>query len=367
MKVDFLDLELMHKPIRTELDLAIKEVIDNSDFVKSKQVKAFEAQFEDYIGTKHIISCANGTDALEIALATFGIRAGDEVIVPAMSWISTSEVVVNTGAKPVFVDIDEKSFCIDTDKIQDAITSKTKAIIPVHLYGRPANMKKLLDLAKQHDLKLIEDCAQAHGASINDIKVGNFGDAATFSFFPTKNLGAFGDAGAIAFRHENDKKRALLIANHGQARRHVHTVHGRNSRMDGIQAAVLSVKLKKLDEWNNQRNELVRKYESNLKEVSSIVLPEVPDNELHVFHLYVIRAERRDDLKSFLSDKGIKTLIHYPTSLPFQPCYNQQGLTKEDFPTAYKCQQSILSLPFYPGMPEDKVIYVCNQIKEFYG
>jgi len=365
MKVDFLDLSAQHNPIREELNLAIAGVINKSQFIKSSLVREFEKAFANYLEVQHLLSCGNGTDALELALNAFGIGQGDEVIVPAMSWISTSEVVVTAGAKPVFVDIDENSNCIDTSKIEEKVTSETKAIIPVHLYGHPANMPEINRIAKKHSLLVIEDCAQAHGAEINGKKIGTFGDAATFSFFPTKNLGAFGDAGAVIFKDEKYKAKASAIANHGQIKRHQHSLHGRNSRMDGLQAAVLLVKLQELDRWNKERLDLAKRYHSELKNVSSISLPEIPDNELHVFHLFVIGTEKRNKLKLFLANQGIQTMIHYPKALPFQPCYSANNYKPEDFPIAYDAQQTILSLPFYPGMSEKQVTYVCDNIKEF--
>ena len=365
MKVNFIDLELLHRPIRKELDSAIKQVIDQSAFVKSKYVENFEKEFSEYLGVEYVLSCGNGTDALEIALKTLGVGEGDEVLVPAMSWISTSEVVITAGAKPIFVDIDESTYCIDLKKIQDKINDKTKAIIPVHLYGRPVEMNSLMKIAKMHDLKVIEDCAQAHGATTGGKKVGSFGDAATFSFFPTKNLGAFGDAGAVVFKENDHFEKAKRLANHGQLKRHVHIDHGRNSRMDGLQAAVLSVKLKSLDSWNLQRNKLARLYHLKLKEVAFINLPEILENDLHVYHLFVIRSKERDKLKLFLEKCGVQTLIHYPKSLPFQACYSQYEYKKNDFSVSYEYQETILSLPFYPGMTEREVDYVCDNIKNF--
>jgi len=365
MKIDFLDLSTQHDPIRDELNNAINAVIDKSHFIKSPPVERFEKEFLKYIGGNYIVSCGNGTDALEITLRSFEIGFGDEVIVPAMSWISTSEVVATAGAKPVFVDIEKDSYCIDVSKIEEKITSKTKAIIPVHLYGHPANMPEINRIAKKHALVVIEDCAQAHGAEINGEKAGTFGDAATFSFFPTKNLGAFGDAGAIIFKNKKIKDLAATISNHGQKERHHHILNGRNSRMDGMQAAILTVKLNYLEKWNRERKDLASIYLQELKTLTKIKLPNSHYNMEHVYHLFVIAVKKRNELHNYLKDKGISTMIHYPKALPFQACYTEYNYSSEIFPVAFAAQESILSLPFYPGMTKTQVFYVCNQIKEF--
>ncbi|MGB5944425.1 MAG: DegT/DnrJ/EryC1/StrS family aminotransferase [Leeuwenhoekiella sp.] len=366
MKVDFLDLSKQHQPIAEKLNAAIADVIHRSAFIKSEEVALFEERFAAYLGADHVVACANGTDAIEIALRAFNIGPGDEVLVPAVSWISTSEVVATAGAKPIFVDIESTTFCIDASKIEEKITARTKAIIPVHLYGHPADMQAILKIAGKNKLKVIEDCAQAHGAEINGKKVGTFGDAATFSFFPTKNLGAFGDAGAMVFHYLKMKIKASAIANHGQTERHNHTLHGRNSRMDGLQAAVLLVKLKYLDKWIQERRIIANWYYEELNPVKDIVLPSEKEWAAHAYHLYVIRSPKRDDLMNHLKENGISTLIHYPKALPFQPCYATENYQTDDFPVAAKVQEQILSLPFFPGLSRKEVQYVCDQIKNFH-
>ncbi len=367
MKVDFIDLSEQHNPIRKELDRAISEVIDNSAFIKSQVVANFEEEFAKYLNVDYVVSCGNGTDAMEIILKAYDIGSGDEVIVPVMSWISTSEVVATAGAKPIFVDVSPRTFCIDEDKIEAKISSKTKAVIPVHLYGHPAAMKSIIAIAKKHKLKVIEDCAQAHGAEIGGKKIGSFGDAASFSFFPTKNLGAFGDAGAIVSNNTDLKTKVRAIANHGQIERHKHVLHGRNSRMDGLQAAVLGVKLKYLDNWLQKRRELASIYREELQSLGKIVLPTEGKSTSHAYHLYVIKAENREGLKKFLSERGVSSMIHYPKALPFQDCYKAEKYSSKDYPIAAELQEKILSLPFYPGMSKEKALYVCEQIKNFYS
>ncbi len=365
MKVNFLDLKPQYISLKQEIDDAIANVINETAFIKSKPVSDFEVNFGKYLGAEHVVSCGNGTDALEISLAAFEIGKGDEVLVPAMSWISTSEVVATAGATPVFVDIDPRTYCIDISEIEKKITKRTKAIIPVHLYGHPADMLKIMQMAKKHDLKVIEDCAQAHGAEINGKKVGTFGDVATFSFFPTKNLGAFGDAGAIVAKDKLLRDKISAIANHGQEERHKHILHGRNSRMDGIQAAILNVKLKYLDNWLLERHSMAKQYTGLLQDVPEIDLPFTESSMTHGWHLFVIKLKSRDQLKTFLEGKSVQTMIHYPKALPFQPCYSSMNNQVKDFPIARRIQDRILSLPFYPGMPMNEIEYVCNCIKKF--
>lgn len=365
MKVPFIDLYAQYQTIRSEVDAAIADTIQHSAFIKSAAVGTFEEEFANYLGASHVVSCGNGTDALEILLRVLGVGAGDEVIVPALSWISTSEVVATAGAKPVFVDIDPDSYALDVSQVEAKITDRTRAIIPVHLYGHPADMPALMEIANRHDLKVIEDCAQAHGANIQGQKIGTWGHAAAFSFFPTKNLGAFGDAGAMVIRDEEQARQARMIAHHGQANRHRHQVHGRNSRMDGLQAAVLSVKLPHLERWTEQRISHAARYSQQLADVAEVTLPLVPDELRHVFHLYVIRTPQRDALKQYLAERQISTMIHYPLALPFQPCYASLGHQPADFPVVSQYQEEILSLPMYPEMTDEALDYVVQTIQNF--
>lgn len=359
MKIPFVDLYAQYKSIQTEIDAAIAGVIQNTSFIGGTTVQQFENDFAAYTGIKHVIGCANGTDSIEILLQSFGIGRGDEVIVPAASWISTSEAVTAVGAVPVFVDIEENYFTINPALIESAITKKTKAIIPVHLYGHPANMPAIMAIAKQYGLIVIEDCAQSHGASINGKMTGSFGHAASFSFYPGKNLGAYGDAGCMATNDAAIAAKARMIANHGQQGKHNHLMEGRNSRLDGLHAAVLSAKLPYLNRWTDKRIQHAALYNNLLKTVS---VPAVKENYNHVFHLYVIRTNKREQLQQQLKLAGVDTAIHYPVALPFLTCYNQRGFQPGNFPVAYSYQSQILSLPMYAEITDEQIHYVAGII-----
>lgn len=367
MNIPFLDLHAQYLSIKDEIDTAIADTIRDSAYIKSPSVSRFEDEFAQFLGARHVVACGNGTDAIEILLAAMGIGEGDEVLVPAMSWISTSETVATAGATPVFVDIRPDTYVIDERLIAEKITAKTKAIIPVHLYGCPANMTVIMELAKKHNLKVIEDCAQAHGAEIDGQKIGTFGHAATFSFFPTKNLGAYGDAGAMVTNDQALAETAKSITNHGQQERHTHRLNGRNSRMDGMQAAILSVKLKHLNRWTEKRIRKAALYSSQLQDSDTIQIPTKPDIAKHVYHLYVIQLENREALREYLSVQGISTLVHYPKALPFQPCYDYQNNTTSDFPVAAQIQDSVVSLPLYPELEDDVIVHIAETIKKFKG
>ena len=323
MKIPFVDLKRQYQSHRSEIDLAISNVITDTAFVggnSNKYIQAFEKVFSSFLSLKHTITCANGTDSLEIILEAYNIGKGDEVIVPAVSWIATSESVGRTGAKPVFVDVDKDTLLIDVSKVESVITKSTKAIIPVHLYGNAVNMEKIMQLAAKYNLVVIEDCAQAHGAKYNGKLIGTFGHASSFSFYPGKNLGAYGDAGAITTNSDNIASKCRMIANHGQLKKHAHLIEGRNSRMDGLHAAILSVKLPHLNKWNELRNLNAKKYDRAIIN-AAIELPVVNSNAYHVFHLYVIKSANRDKLKMALEAEGVECAIHYPTALPFMEAY----------------------------------------------
>jgi dTDP-4-amino-4,6-dideoxygalactose transaminase len=361
MQVPFVDLFAQYQTIQSEIDKSISDSIRNTSFIGGKPVRDFENAFAAYLNIKHVIGCANGTDSLEIIMQAMGIGAGDEVIVPAHSWISTSEAVSSVGARPVFVDTESEFFTIDVNLIEAAITPKTKAIIPVHLYGHPADMLAINSVAQKYNLRVIEDCAQSHGAMIGDQMVGSFGDAASFSFYPGKNLGAYGDAGAIATNDDTLAEKVRMIANHGQIIKHHHQIEGRNSRLDGLQAAVLFAKLPYLNQWTESRIQHAKMY-SDLLADSGIVLPSVKPGYKHVFHLYVIRTEKRDYLKQKLSEFGVETAIHYPTALPFLSCYSNRNPRIEDFPVAHYNQSKILSIPMYAELTNPQINYVCQHI-----
>ena len=367
MNIPFLDLHAQYLSIKEEIDEAIADTIKNSAYIKSPSVTDFENEFAEFLGAENVITCGNGTDAIEILLTAMGIGKGDEVLVPAMSWISTSETVATAGATPVFVDIRPDTYVIDERLIADKITSRTKAIIPVHLYGCPANMSAIMDLSEKYDLKVIEDCAQAHGAELNGKKIGTIGHAATFSFFPTKNLGAYGDAGAMLTNDSELAEKARSITNHGQQERHTHRLDGRNSRMDGMQAAILSVKLRHLEAWTKERIRKAALYTSLLKDVPEIQVPTSPKDAKHVYHLYVIQLEKREALRAYLAEEGISTLVHYPKALPFQPCYGYQENKASDYPVANMVQDSVLSLPLYPELEDETIVHIAETLKKFNG
>jgi len=367
MKIPFVDLKEQYKTIKTDIDTAIQNVIDETAFVRGKYVTAFEEQYAKEYGVRHCISCANGTDAIYISLKALGIGPGDEVITTALSWISTSETITQAGARVVFVDIEPDVFCIDPAKIEEKITEKTKAIIPVHLYGQPADMALITRIAKKHSLYVIEDCAQAHFATYAGKKVGTFGVAGTFSFFPGKNLGAYGDAGAIITNDDDFANKARMFANHGAIKKHHHHFEGINSRMDGLQAAILSVKLRSIHRWNERRRQNAALLSQLLKRIKTINIPIIRGDVVHVFHLYVIRAENRDGLRNYLHQRDIATGIHYPTPLPFMPAYSYLEHEYLDFPVAAEYMSKIISLPMFPELSKEQIDSIAVSIKEFYG
>ena len=367
MNIPFVDLKIQYQSMKPEIDKAIASVIDDTAFVRGKYVNEFEKNYAEKYGVKHCISVANGTDAIYITLKALGIGPGDEVITVANSWISTSETITQTGAKVVFVDIEPDYFTIDVSKIEEKITSKTRAIIPVHLYGQPAEIDTIKNICDAHNLYLIEDCAQAHFASYKGQKVGTFGNAGTFSFYPGKNLGAYGDAGAIITNDDELADKMRMFANHGSLKKHEHEIEGINSRMDGLQAAILAVKLPCIDEWNDKRYQNGLMYNNLLSEIEEITVPKIRPDSKHIFHLYVIRAKERDKLETYLGEYGISTSIHYPVALPFMQAYDYLKHKPEDYPIAYQYQNEILSLPMYPELSRSSILYVVDRIKEFYN
>lgn len=365
MKIPFVDLHQQYLNIKNEIDSTIKNVISESAFIKGKYVSNFEHEFAAKYGVRHCIGVANGTDAIYIILKMLGIGIGDEVITTAHSWIATSETITQCGAKPVFIDIDDY-FLIDPNKIEEKITKNTKAIIPVHLFGQACEMNKIMSIAKNYNLFVIEDCAQAHFVEYKGKKVGSFGTAATFSFYPGKNLGAYGDAGAIITNDDSFAEKCRMYANHGSLKKHHHLIEGINSRLDGLQAAILSAKLNYIDEWNELRNNKALSYNKLLINVHQVQTPYIKTEAKHIFHVYCLLAEKRDELKTYLLENGIETQIHYPTMLPFMPAYNYLGYHFEDFPVAFSIQNHLLSLPIYPELKQEQIEYVCEKIREFF-
>jgi len=366
MNIPFVDLKSQYAKIKCEIDSAIRNVVEETAFIRGKYVDNFEKAYASEYGVKHCISIGNGTDGIYIALKMLGVGSGDEVITSACSWIATSETITQTGAKPVFIDIEPDYYTLDPDLIEKKITKKTKAIIPVHFYGQPADMDKVMTIAKKHELYVIEDCAQAHFATFKGKNVGTIGNVGIFSFYPSKNLGAYGDAGCIVTNDDELAYKMRLYANHGSVNKIDHLFEGINSRMDGIQASILLAKLPHIHDWNRKRYENSMIYNSLLRDVDKIKLPVVRAECSHVFHVYVIRTERRNELRDFLSSNGIQTMIHYPKALPFLEAYKYLNHEKNDFPLSFEYQSEILSLPMYPELVNSQIEYVAGEIKYFF-
>lgn len=365
MKVPFADLHAQYLSIKPDIDAAIAEVIRTSAFIRGPFVQAFEAEFAAAVEATHCVSCANGTDSLYIAMHALGVQPGDEVLTTAHSWISTSETITQAGGTPVFCDTESDTFTIDPKQIEARITPKTVGIVPVHLYGQPADMDAIMAIARKHKLWVIEDCAQAHLARYKGRLVGSFGDAASYSFYPGKNLGAMGDAGAITTNDAALAQRMAMFARHGGINKGDHQIEGVNSRLDGLQAAVLSVKLPHLGEWTRRRQAIARRYDELLAAVPGVTRPTTSADREHVYHLYVIRHERRDDLAKHLGALGIQTVISYPVALPFLPCYSRFGHRPEEFPNAHRNQSRILSIPIFPEMGDEQIRAVVRAVDEF--
>ena len=363
MNVPFNDLNAHHGSLQPELNDAIQRVINDCSFIRGREVELFEEEFAQAVGAKRCIATANGTDSLFIAMKALGIKPGDEVITTAHSWISTSETITQAGGKVVFCDTDGDTFTIDPKQIETKITSRTVGIIPVHLYGQPADMDPILDIAQKHNLWIIEDCAQAHLAEYKGRQVGTIGDIGTFSFYPGKNLGAMGDAGGIVTNNSQLADWMSMYAQHGG--KGTHTIEGINSRMDGIQGAVLRVKLPHLKKWTKDRQKVASWYDQQLAGVKYIQTPTVRPYCTHVYHLYVIKTDARDRLRAYLSKSGISTVLNYPTALPFLPAYSRFGHTPADFPHASRNQSQILSLPIFPEATEDQIAYVIDTLSKY--
>ena len=363
-RIPFLDLQSQYKELRQDIDAAIASTINSSSYIQGEKVRAFEAEFSKWNGSEYCVGCANGTDAIEIVLEALGIGPGDEVIVPAMTWISTAEAVVRVGASPKFVDIDNINYCIDVEQVEKTISRKTKAIIAVHLYGNTADVIKLRQVCDAAGIFLVEDCAQAHGALLtSDVKVGNIGHAGTFSFFPGKNLGAYGDAGCIVMNDEALAKICREIGNHGQIKKHNHNRIGRNSRLDGLQAAILSAKLPMLNKWIAHRQEIAVYYSNNINP-EILQLPQTDSPGSHAFHLYVVLHKSRDLLLSSLANFGIETAVHYPVALTDLRVFSRY-IEKENkglYTCARKVALQALSLPISDQLNLSQAQFVCECI-----
>lgn len=359
-KIPLVGLFDQYQTIKPEIDAAIQDVINGSAFIGGEALRRFEEDFASYCEAKACVGVGNGTDALYLTLRALGIGAGDEVITVAHTFIATAEAISLTGALPVFIDISEDTMLMDPAMIEPAITSRTKAIVPVHLYGQSCDMDAIMEIARTHGLKVIEDAAQAHGGRWNGQRVGSLGDAATFSFYPGKNLGAFGDAGAVVSQDEALIEHVRMLANHGRLEKYTHKMEGVNSRLDGLQAAVLRVKLRYLDEWNRKRRKIADAYFEQLTQ-SGIVMPTVSQNAEMVWHLFVIRLAERERLQSQLKEKGIATGVHYPIPLHLQPAYKQRR-PLADFPITERVAREVLSLPMYPELKPEEIEAICNGV-----
>ncbi len=366
------DLQTQYLKIKEEIDEAIQNVLDSTAFIHGPEVDQFADALGKYVGAKAVVPCANGTDALQIAMMALGLELGDEVILPVHTYVATAEVLALLGLKPIFVDVKPDSFNIDLDQITARITNRTKAIVPVHLYGQCCDMELLLKIAERHNLFVIEDAAQALGAEYTFAdgvkkKAGTMGIIGTTSFFPSKNLGCFGDGGAIFTDDENLASRIKMIANHGQQKKYHHDLIGVNSRLDTIQAAVLSVKLKYLNSYSEARNAAANFYDHALKDVVELEVPKRSAFSTHVFHQYTLQAKHRDRLKDFLATASVPTMIYYPVPLHLQKAYKLPGIGVGSFPVTEALSNSVLSLPIHTEMTEQEQSFICDQIKLFYN
>jgi dTDP-4-amino-4,6-dideoxygalactose transaminase len=366
MQVPYLELKTQFQALKPELDQALAAVFEQGQFVGGQAVKTFESDFSTKCEVNHTVSCGNATDGLYIALKSLGIGKGDEVILPALTWISDSEAISLCGAKPVFVDVEPDYYGLDSEKIESKITSTTRAILPVHLFGQVAQIDKIIQIATKHRLSVVEDCAQAHFAEFNKQKAGTFGQIGVFSFYPTKNLGAYGDAGCLVTQNQELAQTMRRIANHGALEKDDHEFEGINSRMDTIQAAILTQKLRYIDRWNAKRNIISQWYIEGLDDLQDVTLPKIRPGARHIFHIFAIRCENRDQLKEFLHKSGIQTQIHYPRALPFLKPYESIQHSESEFPIASRLQNELLSLPMYPELSRQQVGYVCDTIRLFY-
>jgi len=362
--VKFLDLASQYQSIKPEIDAAIFSVIQESAFVGGKYLNQFEAEFSTYVEVSNTVGVGNGTDALEIAIEAANLPLGSEIIVPANSFIASSEAVTRSGHKVVFADVDPRNYTLSIESVKKMLTQKTAAIMAVHLYGHPCDMDALQEIADKHKLFLLEDCAQAHGALYKGRPVGSIGDAGTFSFYPGKNLGAYGDGGAITTQNEEFAKKARMIANHGRIEKYDHVFEGRNSRLDGIQAAILGVKLKYIESWTKKRIDIANYYLKNLEGINEIITPKREEWARQVYHLFVIQCDDRDNLRKFLGEKGVSTGVHYPIPLPKLKAY--EYIEQEECTFSNTSGASLLSLPIGEHMTTDQAEYVVKCIKEYY-
>lgn len=367
MNVPFIDLREQYYTIKDQIDRGLKRVFEKGDFILGEEEKSFEAEFAAYCDAQYAVGVNSGTDALYLALAALNIRQGDEVILPAFTFIATALCISYTGAKPVFVDIEDETYNLDPQRVKEAVTPRTRAIIPVHIYGQPADMREILAIAKEHHLAVVEDAAQAHGATYQGEKIGSLGDISCFSFYPTKGLGAFGDGGMVVTNDKETYERVLMLRDYGRKERYEHKIKGYNSRLDTVQAVILSAKLKYLDQWNKMRSDNAGYYCTLLNGQTNIKKPVVKEDRTHVFQTFAVRLPNRNAVCEQLKHKGIGVLIHYPIPLHLQEAYADLGYGRGDFPVAERTADEILSLPMFPHMKKEQIEYVCEALKELLG
>lgn len=366
MPVPFVDLQAQYRSIKAEVDAAVQQVLDTSAFILGREVETFERAFAEYVGASECVGVSNGTAAIQLALQAFGVGAGDEVIVPANTFFATAEAVSTAGATPVFVDCDPVTYNIDANKIEAAVTPRTRAVIPVHLYGQSADLDAVFEVAGRHNLLVIEDAAQAHGARYKGSRVGARGGAGCFSFYPGKNLGAYGEGGAVVTNDAQVARRLRMLRDHGSEQKYRHELVGYNSRLEGIQGAVLNVKLKYLDDWNALRRAHAARYRELLAPLAdSFTLPHEAVYAEHVYHLFVVQTDARDALQRYLSAAGVQTGIHYPVPIHLQPAYAALGHKEGDFPNAESQSQRVLSLPMFAELTEHQLKYVADALADF--
>ena len=364
MPIPLVDLKAQYQSIKPEIDAAMQRVVDNTSFILGKEVAEFEKNFAEFSRVQHCVGTDSGTAALHLALMLCGVQAGDEVITTTHTFVATAEVISLIGAKPVFVHIDPRTYNISPDAIERAITPRTRAILPVHLYGQPAEMDAILVIARKNNLRVIEDAAQAHGAEYRGKRAGTMGDIACFSFYPGKNLGAYGDAGALVTNDDALDARARMLRDHGRLSKYEHQIVGYGYRLDALQAAILGAKLPHLDAWNARRR-AIADYYTELLTNTDLILPYAPPHITPIYHLYVVRSQQRDALQKHLKARGIETGIHYPIPLHLQPVYENLGGTRGDFPVAEQAANEVLSLPMYPELTDAQVEQVVEGVRGF--
>jgi dTDP-4-amino-4,6-dideoxygalactose transaminase len=364
IKVPFLDLKAHHLPMMKEINLAIQEVIETSAFAGGPFVTAFEQDFAAYCDVPHALGVGSGTEALWLSLLACGVGPADEVITVPNTFMATAEAITYCGARPVFVDVDERTYTMNPAALQSALTARTKAIIPVHLFGQPADMDPIVEFAREHGLYVIEDACQAHGAEYNGRRVGTLGDAACFSFYPGKNLGAFGEAGAVVTRNAELQDKIRILRDHGQVRKYYHSVVGWNCRMDGIQAAVLRIKLRHLERYTELRRTHAAHYDRALSGIGELTVPVHAAWARHVYHVYAIRVNHRDEVMQLLAEKGVGSAVHYPVPVHLQEAYRSLGYQRGTFPIAERCATEFLSLPMFPELTSAQVEIVIETVKE---